>query len=572
MLPDNHPPDSPSAKPTDIPTQLQLDETTRPNSATSTSAAQAAENTASKGWVGKKLGKYQVSAVLGKGAMGIVLKARDPLIDRDVAIKVLAEHLGDDAAAQVRFLAEARAAGKIIHANVIAIHEIIEEGDAFYLVLEYVGGGSLAERLSKQAALPVVEATRAIIDACKGVGAAHAAGLVHRDIKPANLMQTGEGSIKVADFGLAKAGADSNRTQTGTVVGTPFFMSPEQCEARPLDPRSDIYALGATYYTLLTGNKPYQETESVAQLMYLHCHGPILDPRSIDSSIPEACARIIAKAMAKVTGARYQSTQEMLADLQAVVAALSTIVLPSDSGDVPAKPVDPSPPLSSRSATVLTPISSAAASPKGRRAGLVWAAIVLGGMAVGIGAVLWLTGFFGPEADKGQTPPAPAGASGEIVLGMTAPFSGPSSELGREMEIGIRTYLSHVNDEGGVAGRKIRLVSLDDGYEPDRARANMEELYSKHKVFGVIGNVGTPTAEKTVPFALEKQMIYFGGFTGAPLLRRDPPDRFVFNYRASYEEETAAICKYFVDIKRIRPEHIAVFAQQDGYGDAGMRG
>src|SRR5262249_49074894 len=150
MLPDNQPPDAQSAKPSDVASKPQLDETTCADSATSTGAAKVAENTASKGWVGKMLGKYQVSAVLGTGAMGIVLKARDPLIDRDVAIKVLAEHLGEDAVAQGRFLAEAQAAGKIVHANVIAIHEIIHEGNAFYLVLEYVGGGTLGERLSKQ--------------------------------------------------------------------------------------------------------------------------------------------------------------------------------------------------------------------------------------------------------------------------------------------------------------------------------------------------------------------------------------------------------------------------------------
>ncbi len=140
------------------------------------------------------------------------------------------------------------------------------------------------------------------------------------------------------------------------------------------------------------------------------------------------------------------------------------------------------------------------------------------------------------------------------------------------MQIGLNSFFEDVNAHGGIAGRKIRLVALDDGYEPDRALANMNLLFDKHKVFAVIGNVGTPTAEKTVPFALEKQMVFFGPFTGAKLVRKDPPDRFVFNYRASYEEETAAIFKYLVEIKRIRPDQVAVFAQQDGYGDSGYSG
>lgn len=146
------------------------------------------------------------------------------------------------------------------------------------------------------------------------------------------------------------------------------------------------------------------------------------------------------------------------------------------------------------------------------------------------------------------------------------------------MEVGIRTYLHAVNDQGGIARRKIELLPLDDGYEPVRALANMKELYEQRKVFAVIGNVGTPTAVKALPYALEKNLIFFGPFTGAKLLRKVPPDRYVFNYRASYEEETAAIVKYLVENRKIEPTAIAVFAQQeepgkwDGYGESGLKG
>jgi predicted ATPase/class 3 adenylate cyclase len=276
-------------------------------------------------WVGKSLGKYQVVSALGQGAMGVVLKAHDPTIERDVAIKVLAEHLAADATALSRFLAEARAVGKINHPNVMAIYEICQEGPIHYLVLEYVAGGSVDDRLTERNVLSVVEATQVLIDACKGVGAAHAAGLIHRDIKPANFMRTADGAIKVADFGLAKAAANSARglTQVGMIVGTPLFMSPEQCQAKTLDHRSDIYSLGATYYTLLTGKDPYPEAENVTQVMYLHCHGPILDPRRVNGAVPESCSRIVARAMAKAPAERYQSAAEMLAALQAVAATLT---------------------------------------------------------------------------------------------------------------------------------------------------------------------------------------------------------------------------------------------------------
>ncbi|HKD37504.1 MAG TPA: ABC transporter substrate-binding protein, partial [Pirellulales bacterium] len=160
----------------------------------------------------------------------------------------------------------------------------------------------------------------------------------------------------------------------------------------------------------------------------------------------------------------------------------------------------------------------------------------------------------------------------EIVLGMSGPFNGPSRELGRSMQVGLNIAIEDVNAKGGVAGRKIRLVSLDDGYEPARALANMQELLDTNRAFAVIGNVGTPTAEKTLPIALQRKTIFFGAFTGAKLLRKDPPDRFVFNVRASYEEETAAILKYLVEIKKVRPDQVAVFAQEDGYGDSGYAG
>ena len=178
------------------------------------------------------------------------------------------------------------------------------------------------------------------------------------------------------------------------------------------------------------------------------------------------------------------------------------------------------------------------------------------------------------EAQKQATSVArPQGVTDtDITVGMAAPFSGPAKELGRGMKTGIDVAFAAVNDAGGVNGRKLHLIALDDGYEPTRTSEVMKELYDTRKVFAFIGNVGTPTAEVSVPFALEKKALFFGPFTGAGLLRHDPPDRYVFNYRASYAEETAASMKYLVDVKRIPPEQIAVFAQQDGYGDAGFNG
>ena len=140
------------------------------------------------------------------------------------------------------------------------------------------------------------------------------------------------------------------------------------------------------------------------------------------------------------------------------------------------------------------------------------------------------------------------------------------------MKLGIDTAFNRANDAGGVDGRMLRLIAADDGYEPTRTLEAMKQLYEKEQVFGFIGNVGTPTAAVAIPYALERRTLFFGAFTGANVLRHDPPDRYVFNYRASYAEETDAVVRYLVKLRRLQPRQIAVFAQQDAYGDAGFAG
>ena len=160
----------------------------------------------------------------------------------------------------------------------------------------------------------------------------------------------------------------------------------------------------------------------------------------------------------------------------------------------------------------------------------------------------------------------------EIRFGISAPFSGAAKELGQNMQRGIEAAFRVANANGGVHGRQLRLIAADDGYEPARTAETMKQLFERDQVFGVVGNVGTPTAVVALPYALQRKMLFFGAFTGAGLLRNDPPDRYVFNYRASYAEETAAVVYYLVKVKRLKPTQIAVFAQQDSYGDAGFVG
>ena len=160
----------------------------------------------------------------------------------------------------------------------------------------------------------------------------------------------------------------------------------------------------------------------------------------------------------------------------------------------------------------------------------------------------------------------------EIRFGMAAPFSGPAKEMGRQLKLGIETAFAATNDSGGIDGRQLKLVTADDGYEPTRTLNAMKQLYEKDQVFGFVDNYGSPTALVSIPYALEHHALYFGAFTGAPSLRHDPPDRYVFNYRAGYAEEADAIVRYLVRVRGLRPEQIGVLTQQDAYGDAGMDG
>ena len=169
-------------------------------------------------------------------------------------------------------------------------------------------------------------------------------------------------------------------------------------------------------------------------------------------------------------------------------------------------------------------------------------------------------------------PPVRGVSDREIRFGIAGPFSGSSKELGRQMKLGIDAAFNRTNDAGGVEGRMLKLIAADDGFEPTRTAEAMKQLYEKDQVFGLIGNVGTATAAVAVPYALERRMLFFGGFTGANVIRHDPPDRYVFNYRASYAEETDAAVRYFVKMRRIPPRQIAVFAQHDAGGDAGFAG
>jgi serine/threonine protein kinase len=274
--------------------------------------------------VGESIGKYEIRARLGTGGMGAVYLAFDTLIEREVAIKVLSHDVAASKVALQRFLQEARSIGRLNHPNVVSIYDIDLWNGQYYIVMELIGGGSLADLVDQRGALPWQEACRLIAQAALGLSAAHAAGMVHRDIKPENLMQTKDGVVKVVDFGLSKLvdAADDTRqavTKQGQILGTPQYMSPEQFESTEVDLRTDIYSLGASLYRLLTGRFPFQDCSSIVQTMMAHLTKPVPKAKDFSSEIPAECDQVIMRAMAKSPSDRFQHVHQMADELIALI-------------------------------------------------------------------------------------------------------------------------------------------------------------------------------------------------------------------------------------------------------------
>ena len=264
---------------------------------------------------GVRFGDYEILAELGAGGMGKVYRARDLTLERLVALKTLAPEFGSDPGFVRRFLKEARAAARLNHPNIVQIYDFGQVGDTYYLAMEYVDGHSLGAYL-RRGHFSERDGLLVIRHACRALAVAHAEGLVHRDIKPDNLMLTSKGEVKLVDLGIAKrVDEDQSLTQTGQAVGTPHYISPEQIRgSRDIDPRADIYSLGATLYHLVTGHTPFKGT-SGALVMSMHLVQPLADPRTYVPGLSVGICRVIRKMMAKSRDDRYADVDALDRDL-----------------------------------------------------------------------------------------------------------------------------------------------------------------------------------------------------------------------------------------------------------------
>jgi serine/threonine protein kinase len=294
---------------------IAADETMQPRPQPKPSPAGAPKTPAAP----KKLGQYIVQKKLGAGAMGEVWLAHDPVLERDVAIKVIPAAIAQDAERRQRFLREAKLASRLHHTNAVTVYQAGEHEQAVFIAMELVDGQSLDKTIAATGPLPWREATRVLCDAAQGLAAAHELGLVHRDVKPANLMRTAKGVTKVVDFGLARAVAGNTQlTQEGALLGTPAYMAPEQWMGGEADARSDLYSLICTYYFLLTRQLPF-DAPSLPSLGYQHRYEPFPDPRNSSPHLPKAVCRILQRGSQKDPANRYQTAAELIADLQALL-------------------------------------------------------------------------------------------------------------------------------------------------------------------------------------------------------------------------------------------------------------
>jgi beta-lactam-binding protein with PASTA domain/predicted Ser/Thr protein kinase len=284
-------------------------------------------------------GRYELHHRLGRGGMAEVYLARDQLLDRPVAVKVLFPALATEAGFVERFRREAQSAANLQHPNIVSVFDWGEANGTYFIVMEYVEGHTLADTMRAEGRLHPDRAAEVVSDIAAALGFAHRNGVVHRDVKPGNVLITPDGAVKVADFGIARAlsdTSDQNLTKTGSVMGTATYFSPEQARGAVVDPRSDLYSLGCVLYELTTGRPPFQG-ESAMAIAYKHVQENPVPPRQLDPELPETLEAITLKCLAKNPDNRYPTAADLRADLRryldgARILAEPVLVPPVDPG------------------------------------------------------------------------------------------------------------------------------------------------------------------------------------------------------------------------------------------------
>ena len=382
----------------------------------------------------KTIGRYEIMELVGRGGMGVLYRARDAVLERDVALKMMLLDFTTDQTARDRFQREARAVARLQHRNVVTIHELGEVDNTPYIVMEFLSGKDLDALLKTNANLTLAQKLDIVIQLCDGLGYAHEQGIVHRDVKPGNVRVLEDSTVKILDFGIAKF-AQSSVTQSGTIMGTPSYMAPEQIMGKPVDGRADLFSVGVLLYELLAGQKPFTG-ESPTTVVYQIMH---VEPPPVSAAVPElpeSLQEIVGRALQKNPDERYSRASEMSSDLQMVKMMLDLPLKTGDSDTGPQQTIGPlhastlgskgggsvavttmlDAPMrasaAARAADAAPAPTSASKSGQGMILGIAAAVLVVGG------AVTWF-------ATRGGEAPAPAGSGSQAAAstgrGATAP-------------------------------------------------------------------------------------------------------------------------------------------------------
>lgn len=296
-------------------------------------------------------GRYRVERTLGRGGMAAVYLAHDAELERPVAIKVLAEHLANDEAFRQRFLREARMAAKLSHPNVVHVYDQGDEDGRPFIVMEYVEGKTLGDELRDNGPMAPAPVVDLALQICGGLEHAHASGLVHRDVKPGNLLLRADGTVKIADFGIARAAQATKLTQIGSVLGTAAYLAPEQAEGKQVTAAADIYSLGCVLFELLTGRTPYV-FETLPELVFKQREEPITPIRELRPEVPAELEAAVMHCLARNPEYRPASAAELARELAAGSPEPPTEALPPPSGvratDVATVPLNQAPATATR--------------------------------------------------------------------------------------------------------------------------------------------------------------------------------------------------------------------------------
>ncbi len=282
--------------------------------------------------LGALLGECRIIERIGQGAMAAVYRAEQVKLGRTVAVKVLQPGLLGDTGHVARFLAEARLAAQLEHPHIVQVYDAGGEQGYHYIVMQFIPGGSLRDLIARRSRLEAAEALGMALQAARGLDAAHQAGMIHRDIKPSNLLLDAQGRVKVSDFGLAKVLAGSSElTRSHSIIGTPSYMSPEQCRGEELDPRADLYALGVTLYEMLLGQRPF-DADTTIGILHKHLHEPVPQALRADPAIPAPVAALVERLMAKRPEDRPASARDLVREIERLTA--------TEAAPAPAPPFD----------------------------------------------------------------------------------------------------------------------------------------------------------------------------------------------------------------------------------------